>query len=71
MQNLPDMSEIMRLAQTREGRSLIAMLQSADPAALHMAAENAKKGNMDAAKEVLSGLLDTPEGKALLKQLGR
>lgn len=70
MQNIPDMSEILRLAQTREGRNFLNMLQSADPAAVRNAAENAKKGNLDGAKAALAGMLNTPEGRALMDALG-
>jgi hypothetical protein len=70
MQNMPDMSEILRIAQTREGRSLLAMLQSADPAVLNSAAEQVKKGNYDGAKAALADMLNTPEGRALMSALG-
>lgn len=70
MQNMPEMSEILRLAQTREGRSFLAMLQSADPRILNTAAQQMKNGNLDGAKAALADILNTPEGKALLNSLG-
>lgn len=71
MQNIPDFSEIMRLAQTPEGRRLITLLQNTDSTLLNSALSNAKSGNMDAARDALSGILGTAEAQALLKQLGR
>lgn len=71
MQNMPDFSEVMRLAQTPEGRQLIAMLQKTDSEALKSALSSAKEGNFDQAKTALSGILGTPEAQALLKQFGR
>lgn len=71
MQNMPDLSDILRLAQTPEGRKLIAMLQSSDPAALSSALTSAQAGDMEAAKKAMSGFLDNPEAQKLLKQLGR
>ena len=70
MQNLPDKNQLLRLLQSNEGREFLAMLQSADPAALNAAADKAKKGEMEAAKTALSAVLDTPEGRALLVALG-
>lgn len=70
MENMPDMSELKRLAQSREGRSFLAMLQSADPAAVNEAAAHMKAGNMESARKALADLLNTPEGKALINLLG-
>ena len=70
MQNMPDMSELKRLAQSREGRSFLAMLQSADPAAVNEAAVCMKSGNVEGARKALSDLMNTPEGKALMNLMG-
>lgn len=71
MQNMPDFSEVMRLAQTPEGRQLISLLQNSDSEALRAALSSAKEGNFDQAKNTLSGILSTPEAQALMKQFGR
>lgn len=70
MENMPDMSELKRLAQSREGRSFLAMLQSADPAAVNEAAVCMKAGNVEGARKALSDLMNTPEGKALMNLMG-
>lgn len=70
MQSMPDFSEILKLAQTPQGRRLIAMLQSSDPAALGSALTNAKAGDFEAAKSALSGILEDPEAQALLRSMG-
>ena len=71
MQNMPDFSDIMRLAQSPEGRKLIAMLQSADTIVLNTALSSAQAGDYNTAKEALSGILSTPEAQALLNKMGR
>lgn len=71
MQNVPDFTDMMRLVQTPEGRKLMAMLQNADTNLLNTAMTRAKSGDFHAAKESLSGILNTPEAQALLKQLER
>jgi len=70
MQAMPDLSEILRLAQTPEGQKLIAMVQSADSKALNSALASAGKGDYEGAKAALSGLLESPEAQALLRRLG-
>ena len=71
MQNMPDFSDIMRLAQSPEGRKLIAMLQSADTNVLNTALSSAQAGDYNTAKEALSDILSTPEAQALLNKMGR
>ena len=71
MQNMPDFTEIMRLANTPEGRQLIAMLQNADSRTLSNALHSAQSGDYDAAKTVLSSLMNTPEARELLSRFGR
>ena len=71
MQSMPDFSEMLRIAQTPEGRRLIALLQNADSATLNSALSSAKSGDYGSAKNALSNILSTPEAQELLKQLGR
>lgn len=70
MQAMPDFTEILRLARTPEGQKLIAMVQSSDANALSSALTSAGKGDYEAARDALSGLLDSPEAQALLRKLG-
>lgn len=69
MEQLPDMGELLRLAQTSAGRQLIAMLQKNGGNRLSDAIGKAAAGNYQAAKEVLSDMLSTPEAQSLLKEL--
>lgn len=69
MEQLPDMGELLRLAQTPAGRQLIAMLQKNGGNRLSDAICKAAAGNYQAAKEVLSDMLSTPEAQSLLKEL--
>ena len=69
MQQIPDMGELLRLAQTPAGQQLIAMLQSSGGDRLSNAISKAAAGEYQQAKEVLSEILSSPDAKELLKQL--
>lgn len=69
MQQMPDMTELFRLAQTPAGRQLIAMLQKSGGARLNEAITKAAAGDYAQAKENLSDLLSSPEAQVLLKEL--
>lgn len=69
MQNMPDFTQIMRLAKSPEGQKLIAMLQNTDSAAINSAVKRAQTGDYDGVKSALSSLLERPEILQLLKQL--
>lgn len=69
MQQLPDMGELIRLAQTPAGKQLISMLQSKGSMKLQQAISNAASGDYTRVREVLSDLLSDPEAQALLKEL--
>ena len=70
MQTMPDYSDIIRFAQSQEGRKLLAMLKSADSVALDKAVSAAKEGNFSAAQSALTSVLTDPKAQELLKQLG-
>lgn len=70
-QREPNMQEVMRLAQSPAGQQLIAMLRQNGGDELKLAMAKAAAGDYTAAKNAISSLLDTPEGKALLEQFGR
>ena len=65
------MQEALRLAKSPAGQQLLAMLQQADGEKIRQVMDQAAAGDMTRAKETVSALLDTPEAKALLQQLGR
>ena len=69
MQQMPDMSELIRLAQTPDGQQLIALLQKQSSPQLQQAITCAASGDYVHAKEILSELLSAPEAQALLKKL--
>ena len=63
--------EAMRLAGTPAGQQLLAMLQKNGGASLQDAMNQAAAGNYEQAKSALSALLENPEAKRLLEQLGK
>ena len=63
------MEEAMKLAASPQGQALLAMLQQQHGAALESAMAQAQAGNYEQVKQSLSNFLETPAGKALLKQL--
>ena len=69
MQSMPDIAALMKLANSPAGQKLLAILSTKNPEDLKKAAAAASSGNMDTAKESLSGLLESPEIQSLLKQL--
>lgn len=71
MQNMPDYAQMMRIMQSPEGQRLMALLRNTNSAALDSAVSSAQSGDMEAARSALSQILNTPEVRALLKQLGR
>ena len=70
METMPDYSEIIRFAQSPEGRKLIAMLKSTDGTALDKAVAAAKTGDFSGVQAALSSVLTDPKTQELLKQLG-
>lgn len=68
MENMPNMSDLMKLAQSPAGQQLLALLQSTDDGSLENAVNQATAGNMESAKNTLSALLSSPQAQALLKQ---
>ena len=65
------MQEAMKLAKSDAGRQLLALLQQQNSQQLQDAMTQAGSGNYSQAKETLSKILDNPQAKALLNQLGR
>ena len=65
------MQEAMRIAATPQGQQLIAALKKNSGSDLQDALAKARSGDYTEAKKAISALMDTPEVKALLEQLGR
>ena len=63
------MQDAMRLARSDAGQQLLQLLRQSDGDALRKAADLAAAGDYRKASASLSALLDSPEVKALLKQL--
>ena len=63
--------EAMKLAETDAGKQLIALLQQQNGAQIQSAMAQANAGNMDAARQALSSILENPQARAMLEQLGR
>ena len=70
MQDIP-LEEAMKLASTPQGQKLLRQLQAQQGPLLQSAMEQAQSGNYEGVKKILSGLVQSPEGKELLEQLRR
>lgn len=71
MQPMPDITTLLKIAQSPAGQKLLTMLK-ADPAAdLDGVAAAAASGNLEAAKQKISELLTSREAQELLQQLER
>lgn len=66
---IPDLSELIRLAQTPTGRQLIALLQKQGGSRLQQALASAASGDYTNAQAILSELLASPDAQVLLKEL--
>lgn len=65
------MQEALRLAQSPAGQQLLAMLRRSDSGQIRQALDQANAGDLSSAKRTLSTLLDDPEIRKMLEQLGR
>ena len=63
------MQEALRLARSDAGQQLLALLKQTDGAQLQQAMDKASAGDYSGMRSALSAFLDSPEAKALLKQL--
>ena len=64
------MEDMARLAQTPAGQQLLSLLQQQDSSRMQQAMTQAKKGDYAALSNTLRPLLESPENRALLQQLG-
>lgn len=63
--------EAMKLAKSDAGRQLMALLQQQNSKQIQDAMAQAGSGNYVQAKATLSSILENPQARALLNQLGR
>ena len=61
--------EAMKLAATPKGQQLLRQLQEQHGSILQSAIQQAQSGDYEQVKQMLSALVNSPEGKALLQQL--
>ena len=64
----PTLEDAKRLARSGEAQKLLALLQQGDPEGLRQVLE---RGNFQQAGQILSGLMASPEAKALAEKLRR
>lgn len=65
------MQDAMKLAQSPAGQQLLALMHQQGGTEIQDAMNLAAAGDYTKAKQALSSLLDSPEARALLQQLGR
>ena len=70
MENKPDMGQLGRIAASPGGRQLINTLQQRGGQELRRAMEQAARGDYSQAKQAVAALMEDPEVRALLEQLG-
>ena len=69
MQPMPDMAELLKIAQSPAGQKLLTMLRASNGSDLNSIASAAASGDLEGAKQQLSAVLNTKEVQELLKQL--
>ena len=69
MQPIPDITVLMKIAQSPEGRRLLSILQNNPSADLGSIAAKAAAGDPEGAKEMLRSVLASREAQELLAQL--
>ena len=65
------MEDIMKIAASPAGQTLLTVLQQNGAKELQLAAQKATAGDFNSAKQAISQLLQVPKVKQLLEQLGR
>ena len=69
MQQMPDMADLLKIAQSPAGQKLLAMAKSSNSVDWASVSSAAASGNLEAAKQMLRDLFASEEAKALLEQL--
>ena len=63
--------DIQKIAQSKAGQQLYALLQQTQSQQLKQAMSQAAAGDMEQVKKTVSAMMDSPEAKALLEQRRR
>jgi len=63
--------DVKRIAQSKAGQDLYALLQQTQSQQLKDAMAQAAAGDMEQVKRTVTAMMDSPEAKALLDQLRR
>ena len=63
------LEDAMKLAATPKGQQILRQLQAQHGSVIQSAIQQAQSGNYEQVKQMLTGLLESPEGKALLDKL--
>ena len=72
MQNNPDaIRQAKEMARSESGQQLLRMLQNQSSQELNQAMKQASTGDYAAAKAILAKLMQDPQAKKLMEQLGR
>ena len=71
MQPMPDLTTLLKIAQSPAGKKLLSIIQSSNPAELETATAAAAAGNLEDAKQKISAMLSSKEAQDLLKELER
>ena len=66
-----NMAQLLKLASSPAGQKLMQQIQKADPAQMQHAAQLFAAGDVASAKDAISALLEDPQFKTLLDELGR
>jgi len=69
-QNPEAIREAMRLASTPQGQQLLSLLRKTDPSRLQQLMQSAASGNTDQARAALQSILQDPQAKKIVEQLG-
>jgi len=69
MQQMPDISMLMKIAQSPAGRQLLSLLQENGGSELSSIMNDVSTGKTENAKKKLSSILSSQEARTLLKQL--
>lgn len=65
------MRDAIRLANSPAGKQLMQLLRQSDGEQLRQAMEKASAGDLSQAKQAISSLMENPDIKRLLEQMGR
>lgn len=69
MQPIPDITALIKIAQSPAGQKLLTILQARNGSDLEKIAESAASGNLEEAKQKISSLLSDKQTQELLQQL--